>query len=107
VVNNAIAQDEQNRLFFIAGYSSDVYTVTSVLYLYRPSDGVIQKIISPAEVSIVGERLSRGRAAMLEDRQGHLYVTQGFVRPGDPQAHAGTGWYQYVLDDPGLLRHPG
>ncbi len=91
MVNNAIALDEQNRLFFIAGYSSDVYAITSLLYLYRPSDGVIQKIISPAQVSI------GFGAAMLADRQGHLYITQGFVRPGDPQAHAGTGWYQYDI----------
>src|SRR5260370_36830278 len=73
MVNNAIALDDQNRLFFIAGYSPDVHALTSLLYLYRPSDGVIQKIISPAQVSI------GFGSAMLADRQGHLYITQGFV----------------------------
>lgn len=91
MVNNAIALDEQNHIFFAAGYSPDVNAITSLLYLYRPSDGVLQKINTPGEVSI------GFGAAMLADQQGHLYITQGFMRPGDPQAHAGTGWYRYDI----------
>jgi len=91
MVNNAIALDEQNNLFFVPGYSSDIYAITSVLYAYRLSDGVLQKIISPTEVSI------GFGAALLADQQGHLYITQGFIRPGDPQARAGTGWYRYDI----------
>lgn len=90
-VNDAVALDEQNQLFFVAGYSPDVSAVTSLLYLYRLRDGVLQKIVSPAEVSI------GFGAAMLADQQGHLYITQGFIKPGDPQARAGSGWYRYDI----------
>ncbi len=91
MVNNAVALDEQNQLFFAAGYSSDVYAVTSLLYMYRTSDGVLQKIVPPAGVSI------GFGVAMVADQQGHLYMTQGFLKPGDPQARAGTGWYRYDI----------
>jgi len=96
MVNNAVALDEQNNLFFVPGYSSDNNAVSSLLYEYPLDDGQdgiqnLQKIITPAQVSI-----GYG-AAMLADQQGHLYITQGFIRPGAPQARAGTGWYRYDI----------
>jgi N-acetylneuraminic acid mutarotase len=100
MVNNAVALDEQNNLYFVPGYSSDNNAIASLLYKYPLSDSTqcsvtpcgyhaLQKIITPVQVSI------GFGAAILADQQGHLYITQGFIRPGVPQARAGTGWYRY------------
>lgn len=91
MVNNAVAQDEQGQLFFTVGYSTDVYTVTSLLYQYQPATGTVHKITPPPQVSI------GFGAALLADQQGHLYITQGFQKSGDPHAQAGTGWYRYDI----------
>ena len=91
MVNNAATVDEQGHIFFTSGYSSDTYTMNSLLYIYDPGTTSLQKIISPAQTP-----LGFG-GSMLADRQGHLYITQGFAHPGDPNAQAGTGWYRYDI----------
>ena len=91
MVNNAVALDEHNSLFFTSGYSSDTYTVASLLYRYAPQTGTVEKIVPPSTVS-----LGFG-AAMIADQQDHLYITQGFLRAGDLHGAAGTGWYRYDI----------
>jgi serine/threonine protein kinase len=91
MLNNAVAQDEHGQLFFTAGYSTDNYKVSSLLYMYQPASGRLRTISMPAHVSI-------GFAAtLLADQQGHLYLTQGYQKAGDPSAQAGTGWYRYDI----------
>ncbi|MFL5624372.1 MAG: protein kinase domain-containing protein [Ktedonobacteraceae bacterium] len=83
MVNNAVALDEQGHLFFTAGYSSDVYALTSLLYMYEPFSGRLQKIVPSPPVSL-------GYSAMvIADQHGHLYITQGFTHAGDPHTLAG------------------
>ncbi len=89
--NNAAALDEYNHLFFTAGYSPDTYTVTSLLYMFQPTNQTLQKIVPPASVSI-----GYG-AAMVADQQGHLFITQGFMTAGNAHGLAGTGWYRYDI----------
>jgi serine/threonine protein kinase len=89
--NNAAALDEQNRLFFTAGYSPDTFAVSSLLYMFQPANETLQKIVPPAQVSI-----GYG-AAMVADQQGHLYITQGFMAAGNARELAGTGWYRYDI----------
>ncbi len=89
--NNAAALDEHNDLFFTVGYSSDTYAVTSLLYMYRPTDGTLHKIVPPGNISF------GFGGAMLADQQGHLYITQGFMIPGVPRVQAGRGWYRYDI----------
>ena len=89
--NNAAAVDEQHHIFFTGGYSTDTFTINSVLYRYSPENGALGKIVPPAQALI-----GFGNA-MLADQQGHLYITQGFTTPGNPRARAGTGWYRYDL----------
>jgi N-acetylneuraminic acid mutarotase len=91
MINNAAASDGQNHLFFTAGYSSDSYTVTSALYMYQISDGSVQRITPPSQISI------GFGGAMVADQQGHLYLSQGFMQAGDPTARAETGWYRYDI----------
>jgi N-acetylneuraminic acid mutarotase len=91
MVNNAVTQDEQGRLFFTVGYSTDAYAVTSLLYQYQPATGTLSKITPPPQVSI------GFGAALIADQQGHLYMTQGFQKSGDPHAQAGIGWYRYDI----------
>jgi len=91
MVNNAVALDEHNSLFFTAGYSSNTYTVASLLYRYAPQTGTVEKIAPPGAIS-----LGFG-AAMIADHQGHLYITQGFTHAGDPHTLAGNGWYRYDI----------
>ncbi len=91
MVNNTATVDERGHIFFTAGYSSDTYTVTSRLYQYQPLSGTLQKIIPP-ELMPLGFGDS-----MLADQQGHLYITQGFLRSGDARVRAGTGWYRYDI----------
>jgi serine/threonine protein kinase len=50
--NDAVALDEQNRLFFTAGYSPDTQTISSLLYMYRPDTGTVQTITPPPQISI-------------------------------------------------------
>ncbi len=90
MVNNAVAVDASNSLFYTAGYSSTTYTVTSLLYKYQPASDTVQKIVPPAQVTLgFGNNI-------VADTQEHLYVTQGFTRSGDSQK-AGTGWYRYDI----------
>ncbi len=91
MVNNAAALDEQGHLFFTAGYSSDTYAVTSLLYEYRPALATVQKITPPASMPI------GFGGAMIADQHGHLYITQGFMQAANPNASAGTGWYRYDI----------
>lgn len=91
MVNNAVTQDEHGQLFFTVGYSTDTYTVSSLLYHYNAGDNTLQKITPPASVSI------GFGASMLADQHGHLYLTQGFLKSGDAHAQAGSGWYRYDI----------
>lgn len=91
MVNNAVAMDEQHNLYFTIGFSSDLYAITSGLYQYQPSTGVIKKITPP-----LSSPIGFG-AAMFADQQGHLYITQGFMTAGNPRGLASTGWYRYDL----------
>jgi hypothetical protein len=91
MVNNALAADGQGHLFFTAGYSPDTYTVPSILYMYQLADGKLRKITAPAQTPI------GFGSTMFADQQGHLYITEGFIKAGDPKAPAGTGWYRYDI----------
>ena len=91
MVNNAADVDEQGHIFFTAGYSSDTYTVSSQLYVYDPGTSFLRKITAPAQMPV------GFGGSIFADRQGHLYITQGFMHPGDPHAQAGTGWYRYDI----------
>lgn len=91
MVNNAATVDEQQTLFFTAGYSSKSYSVRSLLYSYQPQKNQIKKIVPP-------EQIRPGFAGSLfADQQGHLYLTQGFMHAGNPHDHAGNGWYRYDI----------
>ena len=91
MVNNAATVDEQQTLFFTAGYSSKSYSVRSLLYSYQPKKNHIKKIVPP-------EQIRPGFASSLfADQQGHLYLTQGFMHAGNPHDHAGNGWYRYDI----------
>jgi serine/threonine protein kinase/N-acetylneuraminic acid mutarotase len=91
MLNNAAASDEQGRIFFTAGYSTDLYSVPSLLYIYDPTGGKMTKITPPPSIHI-----GFGNS-MIADQSGHLYLTQGFMQAGDPQAAASTGWYRYDI----------
>ncbi len=91
MVNNAIAMDEQHNLYFTIGFSSDLYAITSGLYQYQPTTGVIKKITPPLAMPI------GFGAAMLADQHGHLYIAQGFMTAGNPHGLASTGWYRYDI----------
>ncbi len=91
MVNNAVAQDEQHTLFFTAGYSPDTQTIPSLLYMYQPSNGSLQKIVPPGQVS-----LGFG-GSMIADQHGHLYISQGFLHAGSTHTPAGTAWYRYDI----------
>ena len=91
MVNNAADVDEQGHIFFTGGYSSDTYTVSSQLYVYDPGTSFLKKITAPAQMPV------GFGGSIFADRQGHLYITQGFMHPGDPHAQAGTGWYRYDI----------
>lgn len=91
MVNNAVAQDEQHDLFFTAGYTPNLYAVSSLLYMYQPTTGQLQKIVPPAQ-----DPIGFG-ASIVADQQGHLYITQGFMRAGNPRTQAGAGWYRYDI----------
>jgi serine/threonine protein kinase len=89
--NNAAALDEQNHLFFTVGYSPELLSVESLLYIYQPASGLLQKIIPPPGV-LVGYG-----ATMFADQHGHLYLTQGFMAAGDSHELAGQGWYRFDI----------
>ena len=91
MLNNAVALDEQNHLFFTAGYSPDLNVVPSLLYMYQPTGGTLQKIQLSTQVPI------GFGAAMVADHHGHLYITEGFLQAGSPRVLAGTGWYRYDI----------
>src|SRR5207302_500867 len=88
--NNAAAVDEQHHIFFTGGYSTDTFTINSVLYRYSPENGALGKIVPPAQALI-----GFGNA-MLADQQGHLYITQGFTTPGNPRARA-AAWMDRAM----------
>ena len=89
--NNAAAVGENSSIFFTGGFSPDSGKITQALYMYSPARGTLQKILPPVQAF-----LGFG-SAMLADRMGHLYITEGFTMPGSPQAQAGTGWYRYDI----------
>ncbi|HYK86732.1 MAG TPA: protein kinase [Ktedonobacteraceae bacterium] len=91
MVNNAVAQDEQHNLFFTIGFSSDSYAITSGLYQYQPTTGIIKKILTPSSMPI------GFAAAMIADQHGHLYISQGFMSAGSSSGPAGNGWYRYDI----------
>jgi hypothetical protein len=62
--------------------------------MYQPGTGTVQKITPPPQIP------TGFGTAMLADQQGHLYLTQGFMRAGVArvaQGIAGTGWYRYDI----------
>lgn len=94
MVNNAAVVDHEGDIFFTAGYSSDTYTVNSLLYKYQPATDTVQKIIPPASVA-----LGFGGSMLLiqQDRTESLYMSQGFLQAGNPVARAGSGWFRYDI----------
>lgn len=91
MINNAATVDEQGHIFFTTGYSSDTYVVSSLLSIYDPGTAFLKKVAPPASMPI------GFGGSILADRQGHLYISQGFLRAGDGHAQAGTGWYRYDI----------
>lgn len=91
MVNNAAIADEQQTLFFTAGYASESYRVSSLLYSYQPDKNQLKKIEPPAQIR------PGFAGSLLADHKGHLYLTQGFMRAGDPHTLAGNGWYRYDI----------
>lgn len=89
--NNAAAVDEQGDLFFTGGYAPKLGTISANLYQYQPNDHTLRVIPVPAAFP-----LGFG-GAMLADQHGHLYLSEGFLLPGQPAAQAGTGWYRYDI----------
>ncbi len=89
--NNAAALDEQGNLFFSGGYSPDLNAVSAHLYQYQPASNTVHIIYVPSQLP-----LGFG-GSMLADQQGHLYLSEGFLTPGDPSVQAGTGWYRYDI----------
>ncbi len=93
MVNNAVAQDGQGDIFFTVGYSTDSYTVSSLLYKYRPANDTLEQIVPPAQLQI------GFGSSILADQHGHLYLTQGFMQSGNAHAKAGMGWYRFDIAD--------
>ncbi|HEY7414735.1 MAG TPA: kelch repeat-containing protein, partial [Ktedonobacteraceae bacterium] len=92
LVNNSAVADHQGHIFFTSGYAIDLHTTSSILYEYQPGNGILRRINPPASVAIgFGD-------SMLIDNQDHLYITQGFMKAGNPETRAGTGWYRYDID---------
>lgn len=91
MLDNVAAVDEQGRIFFTIGYSTDSYTVTSALLMYQPSRGVTRTITPPPQIALGFS------GSIIADQQGHLYIAQGFTKGGDPQTMAGRGWYRYDI----------
>jgi serine/threonine protein kinase len=91
MVNNAAVSDGKNHLFFTAGYATNTYTVSSLLYSYQTNTNTLRTIVPPAQVS-----LGFG-AAMVIDTQEHLFITQGYLAAGNPQMVAGSDWYRYDI----------
>jgi N-acetylneuraminic acid mutarotase len=89
--NNAAALDQQGNLYFTGGYSPDLGTIVQVLHMYQPSDNTLHTLYVPAQLT-----LGFGNS-MLADHEGHLYLSEGFTTPGNPNTQAGTGWYRYDL----------
>lgn len=89
--NNAAALDEHGNIYFTAGYSPQIFNVASFLYLYKPLTNTLQKIVPPPQITF------GFGASLLADQQGHLYLTQGFMKAGDPQGQGGRGWYRYDI----------
>jgi hypothetical protein len=89
MINNAVAYDGQDQLFFTAGYFPNT-GVTTLLYKYQLSTGKLQSTVPPNQV------LFGFGSSMLADRQGHLYLTQGFMGT-DATTQAGSGWYRYTI----------
>jgi serine/threonine protein kinase/N-acetylneuraminic acid mutarotase len=92
MLNNAAVADNQGRLFFTGGYSTESYSVVPALYIYQPANNNVRKVTLPNPLGYGG--------SMIADGQGHLYLTQGFMQAGQPEARAETGWYRYdVVSD--------
>ncbi|GCE10153.1 protein kinase domain-containing protein [Tengunoibacter tsumagoiensis] len=91
MVNNAATANGQQEIYFTAGYSSDSYKVSSLLYRYQPESDTLDKIVPPAEITF------GFGSSILADQQGHLYLTQGFLHAGNGHELAGRSWYRYDL----------
>src|SRR5690242_8849983 len=91
MVNNAATTDEHGNLYFTGGYAPDSFSVPSLLYIYQPDNKQLKNIVPPTTMPL-------GFAnAIFADHQGHLYMTQGFMRAGQPTVEAGRGWYRYDI----------
>ena len=91
MVNNSVALDSHDGLFYTIGFSSDLYAVASGLYQYQPTTGTLHKIKTPSSIP-----LGFG-TAMVADQHGHLYIAQGFLAANNPLGEEGTGWYRYDI----------
>jgi serine/threonine protein kinase len=89
MLNNSAVSDGTGHLFFTAGYATDTYTVTSLLYAYQTTNNTVRAIVPPAQIT-----LGFG-TAMVVDLHGHIFITQGYLTAGNPRVTAGRGWYQY------------
>lgn len=89
--NNAAALDEHGNMYFTAGYSPQTLSVASFLYMYQPGTNTLQKIAPPPQITF------GFGSTMLADQHGHLYITQGFMKAGDPHGQAGSGWFRYDI----------
>jgi serine/threonine protein kinase/N-acetylneuraminic acid mutarotase len=91
MLNNTAVSDGKGRLFFTAGYATDTYAVTSLLYAYQTNSNTVRTIVPPTQIA-----LGFG-TAMVIDLQGHLFITQGYLTAGNPRVVAGTDWYRYDI----------
>lgn len=89
MLNNAMTTDNQDHLFFTAGYSTDSYNVVSALYIYQPDSNSLRKETPPDLIGYGG--------SMIADDHGHLYISQGFMQAGQPNTQAAAGWYRYDI----------
>lgn len=89
--NNAAAVDQQGDLFFTGGYAPDQGIIPESLYMYQPASNMLHSLTMSAQMPV------GFGGSMLADRQGHLYLTEGFLVPGSPNTQAGIGWYRYDI----------
>jgi serine/threonine protein kinase len=89
--NNAAAVDQEGNLFFTGGYAPTLNAVSPLLYMYQPAISMLTTLYAPPQLP-----LGFG-GSLFFDGQGHLYLTEGFLTPGNASTLAGTGWYRYDL----------
>ncbi len=89
--NNAAVSDGQGDLFFSGGYSPVQGTISPHLYEYQLATSTLRVIYVPNNL-LLGFGVS-----LVSDQQGHIYMNEGFLTPGNANALAGQGWYRYDI----------